>query len=134
MIPKQFTPDPGLLAGRIMLHTSYRVVAFKRFLALILEARVSCTAIPSADGFSGSTVLSRRLDDAPSRLLAEDVAAAVVLREGAMTDAEGLRRFLSNHLTPFKIPRRNMLLDEISGASTGKLQRIGLAGQPNIAE
>jgi acyl-CoA synthetase (AMP-forming)/AMP-acid ligase II len=70
----------------------------------------------------------------PSKLFGEDVAAAVVLREGAAVDAEALRHFVADQLTAFKVPRRIVVVDEIPKGPTGKLQRIGLAAQLNVSE
>ncbi len=65
----------------------------------------------------------------PHDKLGEEVAAAVVLREGqAATDHE-LRAFLSERLAPFKVPRKIIFLQEIPKGATGKLQRIGLAAK-----
>jgi len=63
----------------------------------------------------------------PHDKLGEDVAAAVVLREGAEVSDHALRDFLGERLAPFKVPRRILFLDEIPKGATGKLQRIGLA-------
>ena len=63
----------------------------------------------------------------PHDKLGEEVAAAVVLREGqAATEAE-LRAFAGQRLAPFKVPRRIVFLEAIPLGATGKLQRIGLA-------
>jgi acyl-CoA synthetase (AMP-forming)/AMP-acid ligase II len=63
----------------------------------------------------------------PHAKLGEEVAAAVVLREGAaLTDRE-LRDFAAKHLADFKVPRKVVFLPEIPKGATGKLQRIGLA-------
>jgi len=63
----------------------------------------------------------------PHDKLGEEVAAAVVLREGvAATEAE-LRDFVGGKLAPFKVPRKILFLTEIPKGATGKLQRIGLA-------
>jgi acyl-CoA synthetase (AMP-forming)/AMP-acid ligase II len=59
--------------------------------------------------------------------LGEDVAAAVVLREGASATESELREFLAKRLSPFKVPRKIVFLAEIPKGATGKLQRIGLA-------
>ncbi len=59
--------------------------------------------------------------------LGEDVAAAVVLREGMSADVRELQGFLGKHLAPFKVPSTILLLDEIPKGATGKLQRIGMA-------
>jgi oxalate---CoA ligase len=63
----------------------------------------------------------------PHDKLGEDVAAAVVLREGAAATERELRDFAATRLADFKVPRRIVLLDEIPKGATGKLQRIGLA-------
>jgi acyl-CoA synthetase (AMP-forming)/AMP-acid ligase II len=63
----------------------------------------------------------------PHEKLGEEVAAAVVLREGAGADEAELRRFAAGRLADFKVPRRVVVLPEIPKGATGKLQRIGLA-------
>ena len=63
----------------------------------------------------------------PHPKLGEDVAAAVVAAEGAALGERELRRFLSQSLAAFKVPRRILVLDELPKGPTGKLQRIGLA-------
>jgi acyl-CoA synthetase (AMP-forming)/AMP-acid ligase II len=65
----------------------------------------------------------------PHDKLGEDVAAAIVLREGmAVTESE-IRQFASGRLADFKVPRKVLILDEIPKGATGKLQRIGLAAK-----
>ena len=61
--------------------------------------------------------------------LGEEVAAAVVLREGAEADAADVRAFAAGRLAGFKVPRKVVILDEIPKGPTGKLRRIGLADQ-----
>jgi acyl-CoA synthetase (AMP-forming)/AMP-acid ligase II len=63
----------------------------------------------------------------PHPKLGEDVAAAVVLREGASLDEAALRAFVATRLADSKVPRRILFLSEIPKGATGKLQRIGLA-------
>jgi acyl-CoA synthetase (AMP-forming)/AMP-acid ligase II len=63
----------------------------------------------------------------PHPLLGEEVAAAVVLRDGATATEQELRAFAAPHLADFKIPRKIVFLAEIPKGPTGKLQRIGLA-------
>ncbi len=63
----------------------------------------------------------------PHDKLGEEVACAVVLREGqAATDHE-LRDFAGTRLAAFKVPRKIVFLQEIPKGATGKLMRIGLA-------
>jgi acyl-CoA synthetase (AMP-forming)/AMP-acid ligase II len=63
----------------------------------------------------------------PHPKLGEDVAAAIVLREGASADERELRDFVAARLADFKVPRQIVFLEEIPKGATGKLQRIGLA-------
>jgi acyl-CoA synthetase (AMP-forming)/AMP-acid ligase II len=63
----------------------------------------------------------------PHDKLGEEVAAAVVLREGKSADGKELREFAATRLADFKVPRKILVLDEIPKGATGKLQRIGLA-------
>jgi acyl-CoA synthetase (AMP-forming)/AMP-acid ligase II len=63
----------------------------------------------------------------PHEMLGEDVAAAVVLRDGASATEAELRKFLSERIAAFKTPRKILFLAEIPKGATGKLQRIGLA-------
>jgi acyl-CoA synthetase (AMP-forming)/AMP-acid ligase II len=69
----------------------------------------------------------------PHDKLGEDVAAAVVLKEGARVDEAELRAFAGARLAAFKVPRTVVLLDEIPKGPTGKLQRIGLAEKLGLA-
>ena len=64
---------------------------------------------------------------APHAKLGEEVAAAVVLREGASVTERALRDFVASRLADFKVPRKVVFLPEIPKGATGKLQRIGLA-------
>ncbi len=63
----------------------------------------------------------------PHKSLGEDVAAAVVLREGMEASEQEIRAFAAEHLADFKVPRKVLILEEIPKGATGKLQRIGLA-------
>ncbi len=69
----------------------------------------------------------------PHDKLGEEVAAAVVLREGADIDEVALRDFARARLADFKVPRKILFLDEIPKGATGKLQRIGLAEKLGLA-
>ncbi len=63
----------------------------------------------------------------PHPKLGEEVAAAVVLREGHETGERELRSFVAERLADFKVPRKIIFRDQIPKGPTGKLQRIGLA-------
>ena len=63
----------------------------------------------------------------PHDKLGEEVAAAVVLREGKTATDQEIRAFAATKLADFKVPRKIIIMDEIPKGATGKLQRIGLA-------
>ncbi len=70
----------------------------------------------------------------PHAQLGEDVAAAVVLKDGASASETEIRDFCKQRLAGFKVPRQILVLDEIPKGATGKLQRIGLAQKLGLAE
>ncbi len=70
----------------------------------------------------------------PHAKLGEEVAAAVVLREGASATEREIREFVSARLADFKAPRKVVFLPEIPKGATGKLQRIGLAQKLGLGE
>jgi len=63
----------------------------------------------------------------PHHKLGEDVAAAVVIREGMSASERELRDFAAKHLAEFKVPRRIVIVREIPKGATGKLRRTELA-------
>ena len=63
----------------------------------------------------------------PHKSLGEEVAAAVVLREGMQATEQEVRDFAARRLADFKVPRKILFVQEIPKGATGKLQRIGLA-------
>ena len=90
----------------------------------------------------GEKVLPAEIDDAlaahpavadavafgvPHPTLGEDVAAAVVLKDGAAISEAELRRFAASRLAEFKIPRRIIFPDAIPKGATGKALRAELA-------
>ncbi|MGB6121022.1 MAG: AMP-binding protein [Bacteroidota bacterium] len=90
----------------------------------------------------GEKVMPREVDEAfmdhpavaqavtfavPHPRLGEDVAAAVVLGQGAVSTERELREFALARLADHKVPTRVLIVDTIPKGPTGKLQRIGLA-------
>jgi acyl-CoA synthetase (AMP-forming)/AMP-acid ligase II/acyl carrier protein len=90
----------------------------------------------------GEKVIPRRVDEAflqhpavdqalafalPHPTLGEDLAVAVVLRDGALPDEPELRRHALAALAPHELPSRIVFLEALPRGATGKLQRIGLA-------
>jgi acyl-CoA synthetase (AMP-forming)/AMP-acid ligase II len=92
----------------------------------------------------GEKVIPRRVDEVllrhpavdqalafavPHPTLGEDLAAAVVLRQGESADEQELRRHAFAVLAPHEVPSRIVLLADLPRGPTGKPQRIGLAAR-----
>ena len=78
------------------------------------------------------------IDDAatfamPHDKLGEEVAAAIVARDGAEIDVGEVRAFVRERLADFKVPRQVVVVAEIPKGATGKFQRIGLAEKLGLA-
>ncbi len=69
----------------------------------------------------------------PHPLLGEEVAAAIVRRDGSGVTASELRAFAAERLVHFKVPRRIVFVAEIPKGATGKVQRIGMAERMGVA-
>jgi oxalate---CoA ligase len=69
----------------------------------------------------------------PHEKLGEEIAAAVVLRDGKTCTERELREHAAQRLAPFKVPRKIVFVKEIPKGPTGKLQRIGLAAKLGLA-
>ena len=69
----------------------------------------------------------------PHPKLGEEVAAAVVLREGQSATERDLQAFVGSRAAEFKVPKKILVMDEIPKGATGKLQRIGLAAKLGLA-
>ncbi|MBL8305120.1 MAG: AMP-binding protein [Rubrivivax sp.] len=65
----------------------------------------------------------------PHPKLGEEVAAAVVLREGHTVTERELQAFVGQRAAEFKVPKKILFMPEIPKGATGKLQRIGLAAK-----
>jgi oxalate---CoA ligase len=65
----------------------------------------------------------------PHPKLGEEVAAVVVLREGAAATERELQDFVAQRAADFKVPKKILFMEEIPKGATGKLQRIGLAAK-----
>lgn len=61
------------------------------------------------------------------KMLGEEIAAAIVLADGASLSEAELKAYAQQYLAKFKIPKIVTFVDEIPKGATGKLQRIGLA-------
>ncbi|AKU99400.1 O-succinylbenzoic acid--CoA ligase [Labilithrix luteola] len=63
----------------------------------------------------------------PHDKLGEEVAAAIVLREGMTVTERELKDLAAKRLAAFKVPRTIVFVETIPKGPTGKMQRIGLA-------
>lgn len=70
----------------------------------------------------------------PHPKLGEEVAAAVVLHDGATATDKDIRAFAAERMADFKVPRKVIIMEEIPKGATGKMQRIGLAEKLGLAE
>ena len=68
----------------------------------------------------------------PHAQLGEDIAAAVVLRQGATATDSHIRRFAATRLAHFKVPNHIHIVKDIPKGPMGKPQRIGLAEKLNL--
>ncbi|MEU1274810.1 AMP-binding protein [Streptomyces sp. NPDC005799] len=62
----------------------------------------------------------------PDEARGQVVVAHVVLKEGAVRDAEALRAFVKAELAPYKCPREIVFSEALPRTATGKLQRFRL--------
>jgi acyl-CoA synthetase (AMP-forming)/AMP-acid ligase II len=65
----------------------------------------------------------------PHDVLGEDIGAWVVRRPGGTADAEELRAFCAERLSPEKVPRRWIFVDELPRNATGKVVKRDLPGR-----
>ena len=70
----------------------------------------------------------------PHDKLGEEVAAAIVARDGQELSESELKDFAKTRLADFKVPRKIVILDEIPKGPTGKMQRIGLAEKLGLVQ
>ncbi len=71
----------------------------------------------------------------PDEKFGQSVAAVLQLRDGETVELDGLRDFLREHLSGYKLPRSLVVVEEIPRNATGKAQyprakEMALAGQP----
>lgn len=70
----------------------------------------------------------------PHPRLGEEVAAAVVAREGTTPTEQELREHCAASVAEFKVPRLIAVVRALPRGPTGKLQRIGMAAALGLAE
>lgn len=70
----------------------------------------------------------------PDELYGEEVAVALVFREGKSLNATALKQWLRGQISEFKIPQHIFPMESIPKTATGKVQRTGLASKVRPAE
>ncbi|HKV99792.1 MAG TPA: AMP-binding protein, partial [Vicinamibacterales bacterium] len=65
----------------------------------------------------------------PDPRLGETVAAAVVLKPGAVCSERDIREFVAKQVAAFKVPDRVVFVEALPRTPTGKVQRLGMAGR-----
>ena len=61
------------------------------------------------------------------KMLGEDIATALIVKEGMNCTEEDLKNYANEKLAKFKVPKKIFFVDEIPKGATGKLQRNTLA-------
>ncbi|MGB4108407.1 MAG: long-chain fatty acid--CoA ligase [Desulfomonilia bacterium] len=72
-------------------------------------------------------VLEAAVIAVPHQDLGEEVAAAVVLREGSSLTAEDIKQYVKERVAPYKYPRVVKVMKELPKTSTGKILKRGIA-------
>jgi oxalate---CoA ligase len=70
----------------------------------------------------------------PHPTLGEDVAAAVVLRQGALVSQQEIRDYVAERASVFKVPQRVLVIAEIPKSPTGKIQRRSVAQRLGLVD
>ncbi len=81
---------------------------------------------------SHTAVLECAVFSIPDQALGETVGAAVILRPGADMTADGLRIYLLERLSYYKVPTSVFFVEELPRTSTGKIQRLKMAEKLGI--
>jgi acyl-CoA synthetase (AMP-forming)/AMP-acid ligase II len=69
----------------------------------------------------------------PHTTLGEDVASAVVLREGCIATPKDIRQFAIDRIADFKVPRQVLIVTDLPKGPTGKVKRVDLAAKLGFA-
>jgi malonyl-CoA/methylmalonyl-CoA synthetase len=62
----------------------------------------------------------------PHRDLGEAVTAVVIVRPGHSLDEASIQAYLKEHLAPYKVPKRVLLVEELPRNTMGKVQKNAL--------
>lgn len=79
--------------------------------------------------FTHDDIVEAAVIGVPDSDFGEEVQAFVVLKKGAVADAEKLKAFCANRLAKYKVPKTIDFLDELPKNTTGKILRRSLKDQ-----
>ncbi len=99
------------------------VTVVDRLKEIIITGGFNVAPTEVEEALQGHPDISEAAVVALPRTGGEEVVAAVVLREGAVLDAEALRDYCKLHLAAYKVPRRFFELDELPRSLIGKVLR-----------
>ena len=91
-----------------------------------LEAKrraVGCRARVAGEGRAGRQVVATRVVALPKPRGGEDVAAAIVVRDGVDISSETVRDYCKTRLAAYKVPRRIVVVDDLPRSLIGKVLR-----------
>jgi long-chain acyl-CoA synthetase len=80
--------------------------------------------------YSHAAVAQAAVIGVPDELYGEEVAAFIVLKDGASATEAELVNFCKQHLADYKCPKTIRFLDDIPKGPTGKLLKRNLAAIP----
>ncbi|MCM3711697.1 fatty acid--CoA ligase family protein [Sporosarcina luteola] len=82
--------------------------------------------------FTHDDIVEAAVIGVPDTDFGEEVQAFVVLKKGAVADAEKLKAFCANRLARYKVPKTIDFLDELPKNTTGKILRRSLKEQVRL--
>lgn len=82
--------------------------------------------------FTHDDIIEAAVIGVPDPDFGEEVQAFVVLKKGAVADAEKLKAFCANRLAKYKVPKLIEFLDELPKNTTGKILRRSLKDQVKL--
>ncbi|MFG2329471.1 class I adenylate-forming enzyme family protein [Streptomyces sp. NPDC048604] len=125
-----FTPDGWFRTGDLASYADGRVTVVDRIKDMVIRGgeNVYCVEVENAL-YGHPAVADAAVLGVPHPVLGEEVAAVVVLRDGATAGADELRAHVGRSLAAFKVPARVLVRDvPLPRNATGKVLKGELRG------